>query len=166
MPARKNCRWSGYEGRAQGSPWRWVPLLLLAGCAGQTPAGFGVQDGRLAACPQSPNCVASQEADPGRQVPPLTYDGPRAAALQRLAQVVEALPRTRIVEKRDDYLHAEARSALFGFVDDLEFYLPAGQQQIEVRSAARSGWYDFGVNRRRIERIRQAFAAAAPTTAQ
>ncbi len=99
-------------------------------------------------------------------MPPFTYDGPRAAALQRLVHVVEALPRTRIVEERDDYLHAEARSALFRFVDDLEFYLPAGQQQIEVRSAARSGWYDFGVNRRRIERIRQTLAAAAPTTAQ
>jgi len=150
----------------RGSRWLWAPLLLLAGCAGQAPAGLGVHDGRLAACPQSSNCVASQETVPGHQVPPLSYDGPREMALERLVQIIEALPRTRVVEKRDDYLHAEARSALFGFVDDLEFYLPTGQQLIEVRSAARSGWYDFGVNRRRIERIRQALAAAAPTTAK
>lgn len=131
--------------------------LLLAACAGQAPSGLGVQSGRLAACPPSPNCVASQAPDPGHQIPPIPYQGARVAALARLVQAIESQPRTRIVDQREDYLHAEARSFLFGFVDDLEFYLPAGEQQIEVRSAARSGYYDFGVNRRRIERIRQAF---------
>ena len=140
--------------------WLLLGTLLLAACAGQTPPGLGVHDGRLAACPQSPNCVASQDPDPGHQVPTIPYHGSRASAMARLVQVVETLPRTRIVQQRDDYLHAEARSLIFGFVDDLEFYLPAGEQQIEVRSAARSGYYDFGVNRRRIERIRQAFATA------
>lgn len=135
-----------------------LTTLILTACAGQTPSGLGVHGGRLAACPQSPNCVSSQGQDSGHQVPPIPYQGSRADALARLAQALEAQPRTRIVEQQDDYLHAEARSFLFGFVDDLEFYLPAGEHQIEVRSAARSGYYDFGVNRRRLDRIRQAFA--------
>jgi len=148
------------NGRRRG--WLLLGTLLLTGCSGQVPSGLGVHDGRLAACPKSPNCVASQAADPDHRILPIGYSGTRAQALQRLVLAVEALPRLRIVAHRDDYLHAETRSALFGFVDDLEFYLPAGRQQIEVRSAARSGWYDFGVNGRRIERLRKAFAAAAP----
>ncbi len=134
-------------------------LMLLAGCAGEAPAGLGVHGEHLAACPQRPNCVASQDAGPDQKVAPLTYRGSRPAALERLARVLNTLPRTRIVERSEDYLHAEARSALFGFVDDLEFYFPADRPQVEVRSAARSGYYDFGVNHRRIERIRQTFSA-------
>lgn len=135
-------------------------LALLAGCAGQAPADLGVRNGRLAACPKSPNCVSSQSDNAGHRVAPLPYEETREATMNRLVQALEAQPRISIVKRSDAYIHAEARSAVFGFVDDLEFYLSAGQQRIEVRSAARSGYYDFGVNRRRIERIRQAFAAA------
>jgi uncharacterized protein (DUF1499 family) len=149
------------NGRRPGG-WLLLGALLLAGCAGEPPSGLGVHDGHLAACPQSPNCVASRAADPDHRIGAIDYRSSRAQALQRLVLTVEALPRTRIVAHRDGYLHAEARSALFGFADDLEFYLPPGRQQIEVRSAARSGWYDFGVNRRRIERIRKAFVDTSP----
>lgn len=54
----------------------------------------------------------------------------------------------------DAYLHAECRSALFGFVDDLELQLRTGDRLVAVRSASRLGYYDFGVNRRRIEHLR------------
>ena len=64
------------------------------------------------------------------------------------------LPRTRIVTETDDYLHAECRSAFFGFVDDLELHLRPTQGIIAVRSAARLGHSDFGVNRKRVENLR------------
>ncbi len=134
-------------------------LLLVSACAGEIPPGLGLHDGRLAACPKSPNCVASREGDPDHRIEPLSYTGSRTAALERLAQVVAAQPRTRIVARSDGYLHVEARSLIFRFVDDLEFYLPADDNRIEMRSAARSGWSDFGVNRRRLEQIRDAFSA-------
>jgi len=54
----------------------------------------------------------------------------------------------------DDYLHAECSSAFFGFVDDLELHLRPGQGTIAVRSAARLGHSDFGVNRKRVEKLR------------
>jgi uncharacterized protein (DUF1499 family) len=69
-------------------------------------------------------------------------------------EIVLALPRTRIVAETGNYLHAECRSFLFGFVDDLELYLRPEDGIIAVRSAARSGYSDFGVNRRRIESLR------------
>jgi len=74
------------------------------------------------------------------------------------------LPRTVIVTEKPGYLHAQSKSAVFGFVDDLEFYLRPGQGVIAVRSAARTGYSDFGVNRQRIEELRAALqhAGASP----
>ncbi len=65
---------------------------------------------------------------------------------------------SRITEEKPGYLHAEFRSALFGFVDDVEFRMDEAHGRIDVRSASRTGYYDFGVNRRRVEEIRKRFA--------
>jgi uncharacterized protein (DUF1499 family) len=72
---------------------------------------------------------------------------------------VAKLPRTRIVTDAEGYLHAECRSALLGFVDDLELHLRPADAQIAVRSASRLGYSDMGVNRRRVEALRAALAA-------
>jgi uncharacterized protein (DUF1499 family) len=67
---------------------------------------------------------------------------------------VSELSRTRIVTETADYLHAECRSALLGFVDDLELHLRPDEGIIAVRSASRLGYSDLGVNRRRVEGLR------------
>jgi len=72
---------------------------------------------------------------------------------------VVALPRTTVVTDAPEYLHAECRSAFFGFVDDLEMHLRAKQNLIAVRSASRLGRSDFGVNKKRIEELRQSLRA-------
>jgi len=64
----------------------------------------------------------------------------------------------RIAEEETGYLHEEFRSALFGFVDDVEFRMDEPAGRIDVRSASRTGYYDFGVNRRRVEEIRARFS--------
>ena len=64
----------------------------------------------------------------------------------------------RVTEEQAGYLHAEFRSALVGFVDDVEFRMDECAGRIEVSSASRTGYYDFGVNRRRIEEIRARFS--------
>ena len=43
---------------------------------------------------------------------------------------------------------------------DVEFYLPAGDNAIHVRSASRVGYWDLGTNRRRVETIRRSFREA------
>lgn len=70
------------------------------------------------------------------------------------------MPRTRIRRDEAAYLHAEFRSLIFRFVDDVEFLLDADAGVIHVRSASRLGYSDLGVNRRRVEAIRQAFSAS------
>ena len=48
-------------------------------------------------------------------------------------------------------------SSVFGFVDDVEFYFDDCKKTIHVKSASRTGFYDLGVNRRRVEKIRKRF---------
>jgi uncharacterized protein (DUF1499 family) len=74
---------------------------------------------------------------------------------------VDALPRSRIVTATENYLHATLKSRLFGFIDDLELKLDPQTKMIGIRSASRTGAYDLGVNRRRVENLRQQLKAVA-----
>lgn len=123
-------------------------------CAGARPNNLGVKDGRLSWCPRSPNCVSSDAADAKHFVVAFRPALPVTEAWPRLREIVRTLPRTEIISETTDYLHAECRSAVFGFVDDLELHARPAQNLIAVRSAARLGYSDFGVNRRRVENLR------------
>jgi uncharacterized protein (DUF1499 family) len=111
----------------------------------------------LAPCPDKPNCVSSQSDDTRQYIKPLGFHDTPAQAMQRLRNALLSEPRTTLVSEEGSYLHAEARSLIFRFVDDLEFVLVPAAGVIHVRAAARTGHSDFGVNRRRMERIRQLF---------
>ncbi len=135
--------------------------ILLSSCNSAPPAEqLGLLNNRLRPCPDSPNCVSSSETDPDRQILPFKLQVEAKAAWVKIVETVAALPRTRIVSVTDNYLHAECRSAVFGFVDDLELHLLPEQQQVGVRSAARLGYYDFGVNRKRVNELRSKLISA------
>jgi uncharacterized protein (DUF1499 family) len=72
--------------------------------------------------------------------------------------VIEATPRTELLEQGNGYLHATATSAFFGFVDDLELYADAEHGVLQARSVSRVGDSDLGVNSRRLEELHQALA--------
>lgn len=115
---------------------------------------LGINNSKLATCPASPNCVSSDAADTDHHIEPFQLAGSPAEVWQLTKTLVAALPRTKIITAETNYLHAECRSALFGFVDDLELHLRSEEKMIAVRSAARLGYADFGVNRKRVERLR------------
>src|SRR4051794_12816252 len=87
------------------------------------PDDLGVKEGRLAACPSSPNCVCSQDEDAGHAVEPIAFTADADEAWARLKRLLAARPRTRVVSESENYLHAECTSLVFRFVDDLEFRL-------------------------------------------
>ncbi len=117
--------------------------------SGQRPTNLGVKDGKLAACPGSPNCVNSQSQNPQSQIVPLSN-----IAIADLKKVIEGMERATIIEENVNYLYAEFKSKLMGYVDDVEFYRDPQANVIHVRSASRLGKSDLGVNRQRIEEIR------------
>lgn len=143
-------------------------VIVLTGCSGMRPTNLGVRNGKLAPCPGSPNCVSSQAADAAHRIAPIVYGSPMPIAMARMKEVIGRMKRARIVAEKDDYLRVEFTSRVMRFVDDAEFYFDDRSKRIELRSAARLGYSDFGVNRRRIEAIRREFAAEHPrgTTAQ
>jgi uncharacterized protein (DUF1499 family) len=131
-----------------------VLAMPLFSCAGTRPSNLGVKDSRLAACPSSPNCVSSDDADISHRIPAFQLAVPAADAWRTVRSTITGQPRTKIITETDDYLHAECSSAFFGFVDDIELHLRPSQNLIAVRSAARLGYSDFAVNRKRVENLR------------
>jgi uncharacterized protein (DUF1499 family) len=125
------------------------------------PKHLGATGGRLAPCHASPNCVSSQADGNDRVhfVEPLRFTGASDAAWSRIGELVRSQPRVRIVHETDRYLHAEFTSRILRFVDDFELLLDDGAGVIDVRSASRLGYSDFGVNRQRVEAIRRKFSA-------
>ena len=131
--------------------------MSLLSCSGKRPSNLGIKDARLASCPSSNNCVSSDADtnDKTHYIVPFELDAKQTDAWQTAKTLVSKLPRTQIVHQTTDYLHAECSSAIFGFVDDLELHYRDSQQTIAIRSASRLGSSDFGVNRKRVEGLRQ-----------
>ncbi|MDJ0843382.1 DUF1499 domain-containing protein [Crocosphaera sp.] len=117
--------------------------------SGTRPNNLGVKNGKLTACPGTPNCVNSQSTDSQSKIDPLPM-----ISIAELKKVVESMERTTIIEETSDYLYAEFKTPLMGYVDDVEFYLDNSQNVIHVRSASRLGKSDLGLNRQRVEEIR------------
>lgn len=143
-----------------------IPLLVVVAFAvmsatARRPDSLGVRDGRLAECPDSPNCVATQAARESQRMAALTLTITPTEAIERLQQIVLAMPRTRIVTADADYLHVEFTSALFRFVDDVEFFVSSEQGVIHFRSASRVGHSDLGANRQRMQAIAAAWQRVA-----
>ncbi len=149
--------------RRLGMAMLLMGLLGWIGCAGSRPTDIGVQEGRLTACPDSPNCVSSDAPDGDEhQIAPLPLHGSVQDGWKAARTALESMERTQVVHETDGYLHAECTSALMGYVDDLELHLRADEGLIAVRSASRLGYSDMGANRARVEELRKRIEAAKP----
>lgn len=120
---------------------------------------LGVDNGQLAPCPDKPNCVSTQAqaSDAEHYMPPLEVGN--GLAMTQVRDLIEARPRTKIISQTDTYLHAEFRSRIMRFVDDVEFYLDADAGLLHFRSASRVGHSDMGVNRKRMGELSAAIEA-------
>ena len=130
---------------------------LLMACSTDQDLKTGTITYRLSPCPESPNCVSSLSEEKSHYIEPLTYNAPVEEARKKLIFVIQSMNRSDIVTVDNNYLHATFKSSLFGFVDDVEFSFDDGKKIIDVRSASRTGYYDLGVNRKRVEEIRKRF---------
>lgn len=143
---------SGKTLEAFMTSWHVTPILMVSmiaiAAASPEPA--------LPPCPASPNCVSSLATD-SRFIAPLAFTGQPGAAMARLAELLKQRADTTITAADGATIRIEFRTFL-GFVDDGLFVLDGPGRQIHWRSAARTGYWDLGKNRRRLEEIRQQFA--------
>ena len=137
-----------------------VALVLLAAlsCAAKPPQ-TGLRGGRLRPCPGKPNCVSSESAEGGGSIEPLRFQGSPSDAWTELQSVVRQMG-GEIADRSDEYLWATFATRIFRFIDDVEFRMVAEERVIHVRSASRTGYYDLGVNSKRVEELRRKFRAS------
>ena len=111
----------------------------------------------ISPCPKTPNCVSSLDTDSRHAVEPIDFSGSVRNARETLMKLLSETKRARVLSSNENFIHAEFTSLIFRFVDDVEFFFDDRKKVINAKSASRVGYYDFGVNRRRIERIRKRF---------
>ena len=149
-----------------------ISLALLVVVAGQLgwlqgtpPADLGVRDGRLKPPSNTENSVSSQAVlypdHPQRNyagIAPLAVQGNGAATVARIKTIVQGMAGAEVIKSDADYLYAQFTTKWMKFVDDVEFWFDPASGVIHVRSASRVGRGDLGVNRKRIEAVRDALA--------
>ena len=119
---------------------------------------LGIDSGKLKPCPDTPNCVSSQAADEQHFIEPILLTATPDETRDIILKTLDEFSRVKVIQTQADYIHAEFTSMIFRFVDDVEFYFPASESgvvRIEIRSASRVGRSDLGVNRKRVEAIRE-----------
>ncbi|MCW8891197.1 MAG: DUF1499 domain-containing protein [Sedimenticola sp.] len=147
-------------------------ILIIAGLAVAALVGFmvlgilsrsgepiGLVEGKLAPCPEKPNCVCSEFDDLAHFTQPITFS---SSSIEELLPVLKAIIQDMdgaLVIEDDYYLAATFSSALFGFVDDLEIRIDETKRTLHVRSASRVGYSDAGVNGKRVEQFRSTLNA-------
>lgn len=123
----------------------------------QVPEDLWAKTGTFPSCPSRPSCVSSTAKDDAHWIAPLNYGGDAAAAREKLERVVRSMPDADIQHSTPEYLHVLFLTPLMKFHDDVELLVqPEGV--IQVRSISRFGYRDHGVNRARVEALREAFA--------
>lgn len=111
-----------------------------------------IEGKRIAKCPDKPNCVSSLElVSDDHYIEPIES---RELILQEVKKYIQDHESWKIMEEDENYIHATHTSSLFKFVDDIEFIVI--KDKLHFRSASRKGYYDFGANRSRIEKIKKA----------
>ena len=125
--------------------------------SGKRPVDLGVTLGKLATCPETPNCVSTQADDELHSISPLIINGTTQQAQDMLLSIVEDMPRTNVVVNDPGYIYVEFHTGIMRYTDDVEFWFDESTGVIQFRSASRLGSGDFGLNRRRMEQIRQQY---------
>jgi uncharacterized protein (DUF1499 family) len=129
-------------------------LFIIAMTLSFISEADAVSTKQLPACPDSPNCVSSQAQDAGHYIEPFKITGDPEKAWAALKNAILGKGRMVITRETPDSIDAEATSLVFRFVDDINAILDADARLIHIRSASRTGYSDFGVNRRRVEALR------------
>lgn len=142
-------------------------LLLLVSCnyiKGTAPSvqelGLKLQDFEkskkmaLRPCAEKSLCYASyREVNPPKRfLKPITYSEPKDVAFNKLLKVLLNIKGFKILNQNSDYIYGTYEGPI-GDMTDMEFDLRE-RGTIHFRSETRVLFFDFGMNRKRLEEIR------------
>lgn len=130
--------------------------LLLSGCASTGGVPASGTDFHLNGCTPFLNCVSSESSVGLYEVEPIQLAKPLdKASWEKIKTAALSLPGASLNEARFGYADITCYSDFFSFPDYLEILVSPDQKHLEVRSQSLIGLYDLGVNRRRVEKLRQ-----------
>jgi len=111
-------------------------------------------EGKLRPCPDTPNCVSSETTGEKFIEPLKPADSTQLDSLWQ--NTIKSLSEMGgKIEKQDDgFVWATFQSKIFKFTDDVELRKDTETGVIKIRSSSRSGKSDIGVNRQRVETLR------------
>ncbi|MBD1566296.1 DUF1499 domain-containing protein [Vibrio sp. SA48] len=126
-------------------------LLLFSTLTACTQGVTTMTDHTATPCGDKPNCVSTQDDRNAFSVSPFILKA--GVSLDQIEAVALSIPRSKTASKEDNYLRIEYTSRIMRFVDDLE--LKIDKRRLIVRSESRIGYSDMGVNRKRVELLRE-----------
>ncbi len=107
----------------------------------------------VAPCPDTPNCVSTEATRASQRVASVPFADTPGQAMARAKAALLAEPRTRMTAESGNAIHAECKSRIFRFVDDVDIVVDSAAGVFRFRSASRVGRSDLGVNAKRIARL-------------
>ncbi|MCK5666218.1 MAG: DUF1499 domain-containing protein [Thiotrichaceae bacterium] len=137
-------------------------VLFIIACshAQQFPQGehtLNVKQ-QLKACPDSPNCINTEyPAKTSHYLPPVVYDATKTDQVMAMSRKTILAMGGDIVKQQENYLAATFTSMVFRFVDDFEVRNDVKNHILHIRSASRTGYSDFGVNKKRVKEFVKQF---------
>lgn len=135
-----------------------VATCFILGQNSKSGNALGLFNGKLQKCPDTPNCVCSEQFnDPEHYIPALALPKRDSKTFWIILKKIIIELNGEIKNENDTYISATFSSTLFGFVDDVEIRMDSDQKTIQLRSASRVGHSDFGVNKKRITLIKKMF---------
>lgn len=118
-----------------------------------TPQNLGVNNGKLAEMPSSPNAVSSQAKTEEKKVSPLAYVENKSKSKLKIENIINEYKSAKIVTNDENYIHVVFTTSGMKFKDDVEFYFDEENEVIHYRSASRIGYSDMGMNRARYDEL-------------
>lgn len=139
-----------------------IVILLTTTSIQAEPIPQGVEtlksNHQLKACPDTPNCINTEHPEKTSQyMPPLDYDETKADKIMLEAKKIILQMGGSIIKEEPNYLAVTFTSMIFRFVDDFEVRNDVKHHTLQIRSASRTGYSDFGVNKRRVEEFLKQF---------
>lgn len=127
---------------------------LVVGVAGGTPVLTGFDEtAERGGCPGTPNCVSTFATAPEHAIEPIACEADSATAIEVFHDAISTLPDVERTGPQSWVVY----SRIMRFPDDVR--VQVSERGIEVFSASRLGAGDLGVNRSRIEYLRELVAA-------
>jgi uncharacterized protein (DUF1499 family) len=109
-------------------------------------------------CPMNKkNCVSTIDLTSYHRIAPLPISGGLEETKARIHRTLNQFERVEIKEEQPHYVHGVFTSKWLKFKDDLELYIDENTNLLHFKSGSRLGYYDFKVNRKRVEQFKSLF---------